>query len=625
MKLEGVLRISITIIGMAMVIYQFLGVFYPVFDPLNHINTHLIFALALIFLPALLSAIQKGEKRRALMNAFFLVVAVAGTGYVFLFSVDLQIRTGLPTLLDIVIGVLLLATVLEANRVSTGWALSIFGLLFLAYALFGHYLPHPLYHLPVRFSRMISWLSISVTTGIYSNLLYISSNVIFLYVMFSSVLEITRAQEFFQLLGKWLGNRMRGGTAQAAVISSALVGSITGAASANVVITGSVTIPSMKKAGYRAEFAGAVEAIASSGGLLMPPVMGAVAFMMVSLTGLTYNRIILAAVVPALLYYLSVGASVFFHAGKNRIGNVEQEVDTKLLLRLSPLFVIPFFVLIVLLALQFSAAYAAAWALIVGLSLSLPRKETRPTLKQFVAGLVRGAKTASIIAVMMALGGVFVSVMSVTALGPKVVGVVEAFSHGYLPLVLFFTMLASLLLGCAVPMSGGYLIVALLVGPILKRCGLEVIQAHFFALYFSVIGFLTPPVAPAALVASGISGGSFLKTALNAIKLATPCYLVPYLFCYDRSILGEFGSGIFSGMISILVATVFVLTICMLMFDYYLTKIGWVERGLGILSAVGNVLYFFAQGGIPALGIVWICFAVLNIVQIMKARETRKN
>lgn len=622
MKLTRWLKTTIAALGIAMIIYQFLGVFYPMLDPLDYINFHLVFALLLVFLPSLLLDVQKGARVSTLISLLFALAAIVGTSYVFVFSEELQIRSGLPIVTDIIIGVLLVVVVLEANRRGVGLALSLFGLVFLAYAFFGQYLPHPLHHPAVSFPRMVSWMSISVTTGIYSNLLYISANVIFLYVMFAAVLQVTRAREFFMLVGTLVGNKIRGGVAQTAVVSSALVGSITGAATANVVITGSVTIPAMKKAGYKVEVAGAVEAIASSGGLLMPPVMGAVAFMMVSLTGLTYAQVCFAAIIPALLYFLSVGTAVFFHAGKEHIGYVREEVDTKLLLRLAPLFLVPFTILIALLALQFSAAYAAAWALLAGLVLGFLRRETRPSLRQLVTGLVEGAKTASMIAVMMALGGVFVSVMSVTGLGPKVVSLVEGFSYGYLLLVLFLTMFVSLLLGCAVPMSGGYLIVALLVGPILTRFGLEVIQAHFFALFFSVIGFLTPPVAPAALVASGLSGGSFMKTALWAIRLAAPCFLVPFMFCYDQALLGAF-TGVLGGVASVVLAVVVVVSVGMLLSNYCLTEIGWREIVLGIASLGGSLMYFFTHGNVLALVTGLVCFVLLFLVQIMKIKRPR--
>jgi len=283
----------------------------------------------------------------------------------------------------------------------------------------------------------------------------------------------------------------------------------------------------------------------------------------------------------------------------------------------------PFITLIILLALQYSAAFSAGVALVLGLFLGFLRKDTRPSFRVFIEGMAQGAKTASAIAVMLAMGGIFVSVMSVTALGPKVVQAVGAWSAGHLPLILLFTMLASLILGCAVPMSGGYLIVALLVTPILLRAGVSVMQAHFFALFFSVIGFLTPPVAPAALVASSISGGSFIGTAVNAIKLAAVGYLIPFMFVYDAALLGQFASGGLWGMISVISALTLVCSVAVLLFNYFITKTSWWEKILNMVALGGNLAYFFTKGNQLAIIIGMAGFILLLFVQLIKIRSEK--
>lgn len=617
------LTIGIQAVGMAMVVYHFIGVFLSPLDPTYHINTHLTFALLMVFLPALAAAVQKGQKLGAFLLLLLTVAALGCVTYVYVFSEDLQIRSGLPTTVDVIIGVILLIAVFEACRTAIGLSLPLFAVGFVAYGLLGQYLPGPFYHAPVAFDRLISWLAINLTTGIYSSLLFISANIVFLFIMFASLLEVTKAREFFIIFGSLVGSKIRGGPAQTAVVSSALVGTITGSGAANVVITGSVTIPLMKKIGFKPEMAAAVEAVASSGGMLMPPVMGTAAFIMVSLTGITYAKICSAAIIPALLYYISAGVAVYLYAGKAKIPLTSTAVDYRLLLRRAPLFIIPFSVLVVLLALGYSAAYAAGLALIAGLFLGFISKETRPSFSFFVETFTRGAETASQVGVMLALAGTFMAIMSLTQLGVKVVYVVEALSGGHLAAVLFLTMVTSLLLGCVVPMSGGYLLVALLVTPILTRMGVTVIQAHFFALFFSLLGWLTPPVAPSVIIAARLAKSSFLKTAWESLRIAAPCFVVPFMFVYNPALLGNFSSGILWGLISIVAALLVVASLAVTLFNYYFIKISWLERLLTLAALVGSFSFFPGKGSPLTMWFFAIsvaCFLAVTLSQVIKWR-----
>ncbi len=467
---------------------------------------------------------------------------------------------------------------------------------------------------------MISWFAISLSEGIYGFLIYVSANIIFIFILFGTILEVTRAREFFTLVGTLAGQRLRGGAAQTSVISSALVGSVTGSPAANIIITGSVTIPLMKRAGFRANFAAAVEACSSSGGILLPPVMGTMAFVMMSLTGLTYWSICVAAVIPAVLYYFGVGTSVYLYAAKANIPTSEEEIDLRLLLRRAPLFIIPFMLITVLLALQFSPMYAAGWAIVAALVLGFISKDTRPTLSSFVAGLTQGAKTASSIATMLILANMaFISVMSLTGIGPTLAGVIFNWGGGYLPAVLVVTMFASLLLGC-LTLVGAYLLVALIVAPLLIEMGLAPMQAHFFALYYTVIAYLTPPVAPAAIISSRMAQCSWLSTAGQAWKLVGAGAIFPFLFSYDPALLGHFSSGPLLGLLSIVAAVLATFNLAIVLHSYYLTRLGWLERGLAALSVVGFLAYFFTRGHLLAVVAGVACFILLTLWQLRKKR-----
>ncbi len=357
----------------------------------------------------------------------------------------------------------------------------------------------------------------------------------------------------------------------------------------------------------------------------MPPVMGTVAFMMMSLTGFTYWNICIAAAIPAALFYLGAGWSIFLYAGKEKIAYTREEVDTRLLLRRAPLFIVPFTLIVVLLAFQYPPMYAAGWATIVGLALGCISKETRPSLSTLIEAFTRGAQTASGIATLLILVNLaFISVMSLTALGPTICGVIDDLSGGYLFTTLIFAMMASLLLGCLSPVAGAYIMVALMVTPLLERMGLSVMQAHFFALYFSVIGFMTPPAAPSALIASGIAGSSFIKTALEALRILGSSFLLPFLFASNPALLAQFASGPLSGAVTIIAALLAVATFSILLFNYYLTKLSPSEIVMTLLSLTGSLIYFFSRGDIwqAAVGSA-TCFILLTLLQLLRGRAMK--
>jgi TRAP transporter 4TM/12TM fusion protein len=620
---EG-LNILIKVIAVVAVAYHLIAIFLHPLDSVLHANSHLAFIFLMVLLPSLQTALQKKRRFSSLVISILLLMGLVGTAYVYLNSEGLQLRAGIPTTLDLAMGSLLVIVVFESTRRAWGMVLPIFGVLFLAYAFFGDLLPHPFYHPPISFPRVMSWLGVSLSSGIYGSLIYISANIIFLFVLFGVVLRITKAQEFFSLLGMLVGRKIRGGSAQTSVISSGFVGMITGSAAANIIITGAVTIPLMKKTGFRPEFAAAVEAVSSSGGILMPPVMGAVAFMMMSMTGLSYWTICVAAFVPAILYYLGIGLSVHMHAGKKNIPPIEEEVDLRLLLRRAPLFIVPFGVITILLALQFSPTYAAGWALVVGVVLGYMRKETRPSWSFLVEALTIGAKTAaSIGTILILLNMSMITVMSLTAVGPKVAFVIYEWGMGMLPLILLMTMIVSILLGTMAPMAGTYLLVALVVTPLLLKLGLTLPQAHFFALYYAVLGFLTPPVAPAVLIATPLAGANFLRTVPAAMKLVGSAYLLPFLFCYDPALLLDFNRGLWLGLLSIGVAVLAILSISIFLYRYFLVELGWLETGLAAISAVGFLAYFFTRGDISGVVIGAVCLILLTLWQWVKKRAIK--
>ncbi|HVL55711.1 MAG TPA: TRAP transporter fused permease subunit [Burkholderiaceae bacterium] len=517
------------VVGLAMVAYHMVATQHLFLGAYEHQNVHLAFALVLLFLGALRSAARWWD--RALCTVA-IVLSLVATGYVYWNLGHLEEVIGYPERTDVVIGIVLIALVVEATRRAWGVTLPIVAAIFVAYFLYGHLLPGQLYHRPFSLDYVVSYLSIGLS-GIYGTFLSISANQVFLFVVFGALLGVIRVNDFFFEAGKIAGRVLQGGPGQTAVVSSALVGSVSGAAVANVAITGAFTIPFMKKVGYKPHHAGAIEATASTGGQFMPPVMGAGAFMMAAFLGVPYAQVMLAGVLPALLYFWGVMLGVQFLAVREGIRPPLEAVDFRMISRRLPLFALPLAVLIGMLLMQYTPAKAAFWAILLSIGLSYIGRETRPRLRDLFRCLAEGALIGAQIGISLAIVGLIAQTLITTGLGNKVAGLVEVLSAGNLVLALLFTMVVSIVLGCGVPTAAAYSLVAIIVVPIIVKMGVEPISAHFFAFYFAVISALTPPVALAALAAAGIAKADYFRTSFSAFKLAVSGFIIPFLIVFN--------------------------------------------------------------------------------------------
>ena len=304
------------------------------------------------------------------------------------------------------------------------------------------------------------------------------------------------------------------------------------------------------------------------------------------------------ALIPALLYYLGVVWSAYIYSRKDDIPKVEMKVDRRLLLRRTPLFVIPITEIIVLMVIGFSAQYAACWSILTLFIISLFQKDTRPRLGHLFRGLARGAVVASGIAVMCGLIGTIIAMISMTALGVKLATQVELWAHGSLILTLIIAMVVSLLLGMASPVTGSYVIVALIVSPVLMRMGVMIEQAHMFCLYFSVIGYLTPPVAPSAIVAAQMAKASLWHTAISACKICASGFIIPYLFVFDAALLGIFNQGLLRGSLSLVLAILMILSLSALLFNHLFERLNPIQGLLATITVGSAVGYFFTRGNL---------------------------
>ncbi len=598
------LDVVIALVACLWVLYQFAMVGFVFHDVIQLENTHLLGALSIFCLARI--------RRKPHSWPFYFLLLLASAVpliYVAIFYGAIADRVFALTRLDIIMGVFLLAAVLVACYAAYGWILTSLACLFLAYFYLGNLLPGFLQTAPIRFDRSISILTIGFT-GIYGVALAASASYIFLFLLFGSLLNETGGTRFFIEFGKLLTNKLRlaGGMGQTAVIGSGLVGMVTGSAVANVAITGAFTIPAMKKAGYPPEVAGAIEAVASSGGQIIPPVMGAVAFVMAAFTGISYINICTAAVIPAAAYVACAAVSVELLAKRRGMVWQENPVDMRLLLVRMPLFLVPLASLTLLLMMDLSPMYAAVAGIVTLFVVSLFLRETRLSLHRLVEVVVDGAVSAAPIAIACACVGIIVEILGFTGLDIKLPSMVEIWSQGHLFLALVITTLICILLGCGLPTIPIYVVVSITAAPVLIKMGVSLMAAHFFVLFLGVSAFITPPVAMAALVAAGIAESPYMMTAVQASRIGIMIYLIPFLYVYNPIVLGQFAGHAALEVVMVMVSLFLgILSLCAVLHGFYLRRAYLVERlvlGASFLGFWGYIIapsYLLFAGGLAFL------------------------
>lgn len=431
------------------------------------------------------------------------------------------------------VAIVLLVTVLEAARRAIGWPLPIVAALALAYGLYGQHIPGEFGHSGTPLASFLGTLTIA-EGGIWGSLTGVSVNVVAIFVIFGAVLNAGEAGQGFMNVAAAAAGRLKGGAAKVSVLSSALFGSISGSASANVASTGAITLPAMTRLGYPKRLAGAVEAVASSGGQIMPPLMGAGAFVMVELTRVPYTEIMAAALLPAILYFLAVWIGINAYAKRFDLAAIDQEDQPQFrqVAITSGFFLIPFTVLLVgMFVVRYTPQYAACLAILAGFILLFFNARGTFDLKQILArmenAVLTAARQVSVIASIIVCASIIIGVLAVTGLGVKITSLILSGSGGYLWPSLLLTALACLILGMEVPTTAAYVICVSVAGPALIQQGLEPLQAHLFVFWFALISTITPPVCGAVFIAAGMIGENWLKVALTAMALGVGLYLIP--------------------------------------------------------------------------------------------------
>ncbi|HEU5067796.1 MAG TPA: TRAP transporter fused permease subunit [Sphingomicrobium sp.] len=615
-------NLLLAVVAAAMVLFHMVSTQVFLMTAYQFQDVHLAFIFTLIFLAAL----RGGSVWLQALATLCLLLGLACVVYVYLNVDQLQIDAGFPDTMEMIVGIVLILLVLEATRRAWGWLLPSVAVIAILYYQFGSTMLGPFRHPPYGTDYIVSDLSIGLS-GIYGMFLSISANQVFLFVVFGALLSVTKVSDLFFELGKATGRVFRGGPAQTAVISSSLIGMVSGAAVANVATVGSITIPYMKRVGFSPEMAGAIEANASTGGQIMPPVMGASAFLMATFVGVPYKTVMLAGIIPAILFYWACVLGVQFFSVLNGIGDAREQIDWPIVYRRGLLFVIPLGLLIGLLLMRYSPSYAAFWAIVVSFVLSLLRKDTRPSPRDFLAAITEGAITGARIGITLAVVGIIARTIVTTGLGAKLAGVVDFLSAGHLGIALVLTMLVSLILGMGIPTTAAYSLVAIIVVPSLVGMGAGLLQAHFFAFYFAVVSALTPPVALASLTASGIAGGDYVKTSLNAFKLGIPAFVIPYLIIYNSEMIWQFRGGAMD-ILSLIVILVAVTTSTAFMFNCFFIRLTFLERiatGTGSLALYAFV--FVDAAHLDRYGLALLCLGIvlLGVVALNQMKRLKVN
>jgi TRAP transporter 4TM/12TM fusion protein len=585
LKKGRITPVFIAIVALTLTFYHLYTSGVSMFGAWIQRDIHLTLILVLVFL--IYPATQKGGQDKAsLLDLVFIALAVASGVYILLFYQDIVMRAGAPNTPDLIFGIIMVLLILEATRRATGWVLVIIAGTFLLYNFLGPYIPGLLGHKGYSIGRVISQMYLT-TEGIFGVPLGVSANYIFLFIFLTSMLERLGMGDFLLRLAMALMGRFTGGPAKTAVLASGFMGSLNGSAVANVVGTGTFTIPLMKRNGYKPYFAGAVEACASSGGQLMPPIMGAAAFIIAEFLSIPYIEVVVAAIIPAALYYLCVLFGVHFEACRLGLtGLPKSELPSvRKVLKEGWYFLVPLGVLVFFLAvLQYTPIRSGFYAIISMLVVSFATKESRISWERFRDGAVMAARNTITVALACAAAGLVIGSINLTGAGLKISSVIIAASGGTLWLALLLTALVALIMGMGLPTTAAYIVAGTMAAPALIDMGVLPLAAHLFVFYFAIISAITPPVALAAYAAAGIAKDEPMKIGFTACKIGLAAFIVPFLFARQPALIGVGDSWHIAW--SVFTAVIGVMALAGGSIGFVVRKALWWERALLICGAL---------------------------------------
>ena len=575
---------------------------------------------AILLIGFLVYPAKKGEQKVNSLPWYDIILLVLGSGSFFYYTFDAEtiIQQGNKfEFYQIIIGAIGILCLLELCRRCVGIPIIIVAVAFIVYAL-GWGLTNPDFF--KRLEGLVGKLFYTTTSGILSTPVNTCSKFIAIFIIFGAFLERTGIADFFIKISNSVVGGFSGGPAKVAVVASAMEGMVSGSSVANTVGSGSVTIPLMKKTGYKPEFAAAAEASASTGGQIMPPIMGAAAFLMAENLGVAYSNIVVRAILPACLYFLGVFIAVHLEAKKEGLrGLTKEELPRFLPLLKQSYLLLPLLILIVLVSSgSRSIAYAAAIAIISTIVVGFFNKENRISPKRIFEALAAGGQGMVTVAVACGVAGIIAGTITMTGLATMLINGILTLAGDKVIIALFLTMLTCIILGMDVPTTANYCIMAATCAPILIKMGVPAIASHFFVFYFGIVADLTPPVALAAYAGAAIARANPMKTALTSTKLAIGAFIVPYVFALSPAML-FIDTTAWEVVLICITSVIGIFGVSASLEGYFLHNMKWYER---ILSAIGGLLLIYPGLVTDAIGLGLV--AIMVVIQLLTRKKYKK-
>jgi TRAP transporter 4TM/12TM fusion protein len=601
-------------------VFEYLSLYISIISH-RGVNLAFLIALAYLIMPA-----KKGQTKICWYDVCLLLLGFIPAIYVTIFPnriFQVTENPDLVTVTEMILFLGLILSILEAGRRGGGLGLLIVSAFFFSVVFLGDYYPGPFYSRTLSLQSVTAYMYLCLgASSLFGMVTGLGSTILIAFMLFGGFLQISGAGEFFIKLGLAVAGKYRGGPAKVAILASALMGSISGSGVANVVTTGTFTIPLMKKVGFRPHFAGAVEAVASNGGQIAPPVMGAVAFLMAQMLNITYWDVCIAAFIPAALYYVALFFMIDFEAAKQELkGLPKRELPSlKLTVKGGWYYFLPIVLLIFLIAKRtFSVERSCIFSIMLLVVLSfLGGREKRFTIRKFVGGIQAGVRGMVLIAGPLFSAGIIIGSIQMSGIGINFTRLITQFAGESVFLMLILAALSSLILGMGMSSVPCYVICALLVGPPMIAAGIAPIAAHLFFFYWGILSFITPPVAVSALAASGIAGASFWRTGFTAMRLGILSYIVPFFFIYQPALLLK------GGFVEIVVSIITAIFGCFVLstgiIGYFLKKMNFWMR---LLSIGGGLLMIYPGWVSDVIGLT--VFSMLILSQLRQVRLERDN
>ena len=612
------------VVGTILCLFHIYTALFGSFDAFIQRSIHLGLGLILVFI---FYTSSKKKNAIAWADVLMIILVISMISYI-LFRYDYLTTKRFPlisplTCYEIGLGIVALILVLEATRRVISKGLFFITLAFIIYPFIAPYLPGVLYATPIKYTKLLDFNYLSMG-GIFGIPLGVSATDIALFIIFGSILMRSGGSHLISNLSTIISGRAVGGPAKVAVVASSLMGTISGSGTANVATTGSVTIPMMKRAGYRPEFAASVEAVASTGGQLMPPIMGAAAFVMSAFSGIPYHEIILYALFPAILYYMSLFISVDLEARRFKLASLPPDFTLKETLRDYGHMIIPIVVLVYTLVAGYTPRMAGGLGIVTALVACQFRTKTRLNLPAALSALENGAKSMLIVIISCAAAGIIVGTVDLTGIGQRLGTAFVYLASGNLILALILGMFVALLLGLGLPTTPAYIVQVATVIPALVLLGLPIPAAHLFAFYYSCLSIITPPVAAASYTASAIADSDGWKTGWLGAKLAIVAYIIPFMFAFDQSLLliGSF----WEVFLSVITASFGVFILAVSCSGFLKRLLTWPERAIAFCAAILLIVpnwRFSAGGAVLALIIIGLQFWTMGR-GVKEKKEFRK-